>query len=123
MQGVGFRPFIYNLAKQHGISGTVSNTSYLAIPFNAPNAAGAQVVANFLQSPEAQAVKQDPDVLGDLTVLELERLPADMRARFRTGSGPATLPPQALSDAALPEAHSSWILPLQDGWRRRVAGQ
>ena len=62
--------------------GTIGNTSFVAIPFNAANRDAALVLADFLLSPEAQAHAQDPRVLGNFTVLDLQRLtPAD-RARF-----------------------------------------
>ena len=47
--------------------GTLGNTHFVAIPFNASASAGAMVLANFLMSPEAQARKQDPKVWGDPT--------------------------------------------------------
>ncbi|HNW78788.1 MAG TPA: ABC transporter substrate-binding protein, partial [Candidatus Competibacteraceae bacterium] len=40
--------------------GTIGNTHFVAIPYNARAREGALVVANFLLSPEAQARKQDP---------------------------------------------------------------
>jgi ABC-type uncharacterized transport system YnjBCD substrate-binding protein len=62
--------------------GTIANAHYLGIPFNAPNPAGAMVVADFLLSPEAHLHKLHPDVWADGTVLALERLPAEWRERF-----------------------------------------
>src|SRR3546814_15048644 len=53
--------------------GTIGNTHFVAIPFNANAAEGAMVVANFLLSPEAQAMKQSAEVWGDDTVLEIGR--------------------------------------------------
>ena len=44
--------------------GTIGNTHFLAIPFNASAPAGAMVVADFLMSPEAQARKQESGRLG-----------------------------------------------------------
>jgi putative thiamine transport system substrate-binding protein len=41
-------------------TGTLGNTHFVAIPFNANAAAGAMVLADFLLSPEAQARKEDP---------------------------------------------------------------
>ena len=41
-------------------AGTLSNTHFVAIPYNAASKAGALVTADFLISPEAQARKQDP---------------------------------------------------------------
>lgn len=100
--------------------GTVNNTHYLAIPFNAPNKAGAQVVANFLESAEAQIEKQDPDGWGDLTTLDVDRLPKDIREEFTEPEGNATLSTRELQENRVPEARSEWLLALEDGWQERV---
>lgn len=99
--------------------GTIANTHFLAIPFNAAAKEGALVAIDFLLSPEAQARKQDERIWGDPTVLDLDRLePAD-RARFEAlERGPATLPPEALRPV-LPEPHPSWMELLEEGWLRR----
>lgn len=101
--------------------GTIANTHFLAIPFNAANKEGAMVVADFLLSPEAQARKQDPKLWGDPTVLDIARLePAD-RARFAALElGVATLPPEALGPALL-EPDPSWMELLEAGFKRRSA--
>ena len=86
--------------------GTIGNTHFVAIPFNAAHPAGAMVVADFLMSPEAQAHKQDPRVWGDGTVLDLDALAPEDRARFDAlPLGVATLPPDA-ADAGAPRAPS-----------------
>ena len=99
--------------------GTIGNTHFVAIPFNAKAKAGAMVLADFLMSPEAQAHKQDPNVWGDPTVLDVAGLaPAD-RARFeRLDLGIATLPPEKLG-RTLPEPHASWMARLEVEWARR----
>ena len=97
-------------------SGTIGNTHFVAIPVNASASDGAQVVANFLLSPEAQARKADISVWGDPTVLALERLsPAD-RARFAAQALPGQV---ARSAPALPEPHGSWVDPLEREWLKR----
>lgn len=99
--------------------GTLGNTHFVAIPFNASAAAGAMVLADFLLSPEAQAHKQDPAVWGDPTVLAVDRLPAEERARFDgLDLGVATLPPEALGPT-LPEPHPSWVEAIEHEWARR----
>ena len=100
--------------------GTIGNTHFLAIPFNARAKAGAMVVANFLQSPAAQARKADIQVWGDPTVLAVERLPAAERERFKALASV----PGAVRDGApvLPEPHGSWVAPLEAEWRRRYGG-
>ena len=96
--------------------GTIGNTHFVAIPYNAPSKAGAQVVANFLLSPAAQARKADIDVWGDPTVLDVARLPAAERARFQGSVQPGQLSQTA---PALPEPHASWVDALEKEWTRR----
>jgi putative thiamine transport system substrate-binding protein len=99
--------------------GTIGNASFVAIPYNANAKAGAMVLANFLMSPEAQARKQDPDVWGSGTVLAMDKLPPEARARFEAiESGPATLTPAELGKA-LPEPHPSWMERLEQDWTAR----
>jgi putative thiamine transport system substrate-binding protein len=96
--------------------GAIGNTHFVAIPYNAPSKAGAQVVANFLLSPAAQARKADIDIWGDPTVLDVARLPAAERARFASAVRPGQL---AQSVPALPEPHASWVDALEKEWTRR----
>ena len=56
---------------QHA-GGTIGNTHFLAIPFNARAKEGAQVVIDFLQSPLAQSRKADIRHWGDPTVLAVD---------------------------------------------------
>jgi putative thiamine transport system substrate-binding protein len=101
--------------------GTIGNTHFVAIPFNAAHAAGAMVVADFLMSPEAQAHKQDPRVWGDGTVLALGALAPEDRARFDAlPLGIATLPPDELTPVR-PEPHPSWMVEIEAEWLRRFS--
>ena len=104
--------------------GTIGNASFVAIPYNANAKAGAMVLANFLMSPEAQARKQDPEVWGSGTVLALDKLPSEDRARFEAiETGVATLSPEELGQV-LPEPHPSWMVRLEEDWTARYgAGQ
>ncbi|WP_256927039.1 ABC transporter substrate-binding protein [Hydrogenophaga sp. IBVHS1] len=96
--------------------GTIGNTHFVAIPYNARAKPAAQVVANFLLSPTAQARKADIAHWGDPTVLDIPRLPAAERARFQTGA----LPGLVLKPApTLPEPHASWVDPIEKEWTRR----
>ncbi|MEP9397726.1 ABC transporter substrate-binding protein [Mesorhizobium sp. KR2-14] len=100
-------------------AGTLANTHFVAIPFNASAKAGALVVADFLLSPEAQARKQDPKVWGDPTVLSMAKLDAADRARFEAlDLGVATLKPDQLGPA-IDEPHPSWMVRLEAEWKRR----
>ncbi|WP_159588740.1 ABC transporter substrate-binding protein [Chelativorans xinjiangense] len=99
--------------------GTLANTHFVAIPYNASAKAGALVTADFLLSPEAQAKKQDPAVWGDPTVLALDKLDEEARARFEAIElGAATLGPDELGPA-LPEPHPSWMERIEEEWKRR----
>jgi putative thiamine transport system substrate-binding protein len=97
-------------------SGTIGNTHFLAIPFNARAQEGAQVVINFLLSPEAQARKADIAQWGDPTVLAMDKLPALEHARFAAAPRPGQVE-QVMP--ALPEPHASWVNPLEREWLRR----
>lgn len=99
--------------------GTLGNTHFVAIPFNANASAGALVLADFLLSPEAQARKQDPKVWGDPTVLAMSKLSDEERATFEAlDLGIATLPPEALGPV-LNEPHPSWMTAIEGEWLRR----
>ncbi len=100
---------------QHS-GGTIGNTHFLAIPFNSRGREGAQVVANFLLSPLAQARKADIAQWGDPSVLAMDKLSATDRARFNT----APLPGQV--EQTMPtilEPHGSWVDPMEKEWLRR----
>lgn len=101
--------------------GTIGNTHFLAIPYNSSATAGAQVVANFMLSPEAQIKKQTPTIWGDLSVLSYAKLPAAEQAKFDAlPRGIATLSIEELGQT-LPEPHSSWVGALESEWRKRYA--
>ncbi|MBU2712698.1 ABC transporter substrate-binding protein [Zooshikella harenae] len=99
--------------------GTLGNTHFLAIPYNAKAKTAAQVVINFLLSAEAQSKKMDPVIWGDPTVLAIDRLPEDqqaMFARFEKLPGMLTLDQQG---KPLPEPHFSWTDALEKAWLKR----
>ena len=100
-------------------SGTLGNTHFLAIPFNARAKEAAQVVANFMQSPVAQARKADIRHWGDPTVLAVDKLAPELRALFADSSNA----PGAVRQSApvLLEPHGSWVDPLEREWLRRYA--
>lgn len=90
--------------------GALTNSHFLAIPFNASARAGAKVVANFLLSPDAQARKADPAFWGDPSVLDPARL--GVKAMSTTGA-------PALRFKAVAEPHPSWQLRLEAAWAER----
>lgn len=99
--------------------GSIGNASFLAIPFNASARAGAMVVANFMLSPEAQAMKADETVWGDPTVINYDALSAGQQALFDDlDQGPATLGADELGDV-LVEPDASWTAALEAEWLSR----
>jgi putative thiamine transport system substrate-binding protein len=99
--------------------GTLGNTHFLAIPYNATAKEGALLLADFLLSPEAQLRKQDPKIWGDPTVLSLAKLSAADRSAFdKLDLGIATLRPDALGPT-LDEPHPTWMTRIEAEWIRR----
>jgi len=97
--------------------GTIANTHYVGIPFNAPNPAGAMVVANFLLSPEAQFEKQKPDVWADGTVLDVSAVPEPWRTQFATAEAdPRAVPRDTLARYARPEVSPQYHERLSTDW-------
>ncbi|MCF3096765.1 ABC transporter substrate-binding protein [Aeromonas australiensis] len=87
--------------------GALTNSHFLAIPFNANARAGAKVVANFLLSPAAQARKADPAYWGDPSVLRADALPDAAKGQ------------PALRFKSVAEPHPSWQLKLEAVWAER----
>lgn len=101
--------------------GTIANTHFVAIPFNASEKEGAMVVANFLLSPEAQFKKADPTVWGDLPAIDPTRLDDTWREKFaKQARGIATLSDEVLQKNQLPEPPSEILIRLEEGWDRHV---
>jgi putative thiamine transport system substrate-binding protein len=101
--------------------GTIGNTSFVAIPYNAANKEGAMVVANLLLEPEVQAQAQDPKWIGSVTILNLEKLSLDQRRLFERPADAVGLPTNAELGASLPEPHPSWMTRIVDEWERRYS--
>jgi len=101
--------------------GTISNTHFVAIPFNAAAKEGAMVVADFLISPEAQLKKADPEVWGDFPAIDIERLDTTWQEKFNSlPRGIATLSDRELQTHQLPEPPSEILIRLEKGWQKHV---
>ncbi len=104
------------------LDGSLSNVHFLTIPFNAKHKAGAKVVINFLMSVAAQAQKQQSEVWGDSTVLDLSILSAAEQQQF----APASQHPSALpvsTSPSLSEPHPAWVSLLTEEWLKRYGAQ
>lgn len=101
--------------------GTIANTHYLAVVYNSSHKAGAMVAANFMLSPAAQFSKSDPTGWGDLTALDVSKLPAEWQQKFaEQPRGPATLPDADLAVHRLPELQADWLTAIEKGWEENV---
>ncbi|WP_211654177.1 ABC transporter substrate-binding protein [Planococcus alpniumensis] len=102
--------------------GTLANTHFLSIPFNASDKAGALVAINELMSPAAQTAKLSPENWGDLTALDLEKLsPEQQQTMNEVDLGEATLSIEELEQNRLPELSSDYIDIIEKGWTEHVA--
>ncbi|GAB4177779.1 MAG: ABC transporter substrate-binding protein [Thalassobaculales bacterium] len=101
--------------------GSIGNTSFVAIPYNAAAKEGAMVVAELLLSPEGQARMSDPRVIGAGTVLDLARLAPAARAAFAALPHDPALPAEGALGPVLLEPHPSWMSRLVAEWERRYA--
>ncbi len=99
--------------------GTIGNTSFVAIPYNAANREGAMVVANFLLEPATQAHAQDFRQMGNFSVLDFSKLTAAERARFAELPRSAALPTNAELGTTLLEPHPSWMTRITAEWEKR----
>jgi putative thiamine transport system substrate-binding protein len=99
--------------------GSLGNISFVAIPYNAANAEGAQVVANFLLDPATQAHMQNIEVLGSFSVLDPARLDAEAKAVFAALPSAPALPTREELGPTLLEPHASWMTRLTEAWAQR----
>jgi len=99
--------------------GTIGNTSFVAIPYNAANREGAMVVADFLLDPATQAHAQDFRQMGNFTVLDMAKLSPAERKRFADLPRTPALPTNAELGATLLEPHPSWMTRIASEWERR----
>ncbi len=99
--------------------GTIGNTSFVAIPYNAANKEGAMVVADFLLDPATQARAQDYRELGSFTVLDPAKLTSAERKRFDDLPASPALPTLAQLGVPLLEPHPSWMTRITSEWEKR----
>ena len=101
--------------------GTIGNTSFVAVPFDAAHPEGAMVIANLLLAPDVQARAQDPAVMGSFTVLDLATLDPVQRALFQKVDHTVGMPSNAQLGIPLLEPHPSWMTRLTAEWERRTS--
>jgi len=101
--------------------GNIGNTHYVAIPYNAPNKAGALALINHIISAEMQITKYDASNWGDLPVFDVNRLSADQRALLdAVDNGIGLLPPDVLLSHRVPEVQAYKIPIIDRLWEQHV---
>ena len=102
--------------------GTIGNYSFLAIPFNSSNLAGALAVINHLMSPE-HALAQARE-LGSVFPIAFDRLnESDRQAAETLPRGPATLNDTELAAHRVAEADAQYLERLEKDWLEKVLRQ
>lgn len=105
-------------------TGTIGNSHYLAVPFNAPHKAAALLVMDFLQSPVAQLEKFKPEVWGDMPAVDVQKLSNEDRAqleKIEETSGILSL--KDLSQHRLPEMRAEQIEWVKEIWVQEIGGR
>lgn len=102
-------------------TGTIGNSHYLAVPFNAPEKAAALLVIDFLQSPTAQIEKMKASVWGDMPAFDPSRISEaqqEQLAEFDALDSAITL--QELTDKRQPEMKAQYIDWIKNLWTTKV---
>jgi len=102
-------------------NGTVLNSNYLGITYNATNKAGAMQVINFLISPEAQLKRAEPSGMNANPVLDISKLPEEYKTQFEKITarqyGPSL---DELSENAIKEPAPEYMLNIYEDFRTYV---
>ena len=102
--------------------GTIGNTNYMAIGFNAPNKAGAMVVINAIISGEIQLTQYAQ--LRELPVVAAEKLSEEEKASFdAVNLGQGVLSQAELLAHRLPEMPASLVPIIEEIWLNEVVGK
>ncbi|SHH65571.1 putative spermidine/putrescine transport system substrate-binding protein [Sporobacter termitidis DSM 10068] len=101
--------------------GMIGNTSFLAIPANAPNKEGAMAVINAILTPELQASKYDPSNWGALPVLDNNKLSDSEKQLFdKIPLGKGVIPQSTLLSKRQPELPASVVPIIEEIWQSEI---
>ncbi|MEJ8554352.1 ABC transporter substrate-binding protein [Tepidibacter sp. Z1-5] len=102
--------------------GTLSNTHYLSIPFNASNKAGAMAVIDFLLSPKSQIYKLNPSNWGDGLSIAYDKLSDEDKLKIDEIYKENKL--EFLNEIRkhkIPEMKAEYIDQIEKGWDENVS--
>lgn len=101
--------------------GSIGNTHFLAVPYNAPNKSGALAVIDFILSVEAQASKYVPKAWGDLPVFDNSKLNNEEKKIFENIQlGEASISQEVLLNHRLPEMPADLIAIIEKIWMESI---
>lgn len=101
--------------------GSIQNSHYMGIPKLSGNKAGAMLVCNFLLSPEAQYYKMNPQVWGDGTVLDLNKLSSEWKSKFQTLPTRKYAPKRdEIQSKSLQELAPEYMIRLAEDFRKNI---
>ncbi len=102
--------------------GTIGNTNYMAIAYDAPNKVGAMVVINEIISAQLQLTQYAE--LKELPVVSTDKLSAEEKAAFAAVDlGQGVLSPEELLSQRLPEMPASLVPIIEEIWLNEVVGK
>ena len=100
---------------------SLNDPSFTAIPINAPNPAGAMVLANILASPEGQLQKFNPSVWGDPPLLDVSKLSPELQQQFEAIEAQYGIPLRELTANTVPVVNAEYTTRLEEAWQQQVA--
>src|SRR5699024_1830607 len=104
--------------------GTVGNTHFIGIPFNAQNKAGAMAAIDYILNVEVQASKYVPGNWGDLPVVDNNKLSAEEKEILESVDlGKATLPQDVLAEHRIPEIPADLVPIIEKIWMETIPGE
>ncbi len=99
-------------------SGMLGNANYISIPYNSPNKAAALVLANVLESPEAQLEKAE--VLGYAPAIDPERTDlADEFAELTDVKNSGL----EFAESSFGDLNGEWLTAFEEAWTEQVLQQ
>lgn len=102
-------------------TGTIGNSHYLGIPFNAPEKAAALLLIDFLQSPQAQIEKMDQNIWGDMPAFDPMLIsPAQVQQLAEFDTVPGGIMLQELTQKRQPEMKAEYIDWIKLLWSEKV---
>ena len=102
--------------------GTIGNTNYMAVAYDAPNKAGAMVAINAIISPELQLTQYSE--LRDLPVVDQDKLSDEEKASFDSVDlGKGVLTQAELLSHRLPEMPADLVPVIEEIWAEEVVGK